>query len=167
MNDSDMFCSRCGEPAVGGDPFAPRGETVMPMKWYKFLIYFSLWAGMVLSGLSVFSTTYYIISNLPAYLASPVLLVFDGASALLSASYFVLAYITRASLVKFEKKGPILLYCCYGLNAVISMVVEIGTYVVSGKFTEGYTGFTTLIVTVVIIIANCVYFRNRSHLFVN
>ena len=123
MNDSDMFCPACGTPVIdgGGDIFPPMGENALPMKWYKFLIYFSLFAGSITSALGAISGALLIFKNIDTYLANPLLFGLEMVYAAISVVYAVFALFTRYALAGYKKKGPFMLYVCYGMIGIADL----------------------------------------------
>ena len=145
----------------------------MGMAWYKFLIYFALFAGAILnliSGISMLNGTY--TEN-----AELVYGFFDGWEALdqltgaLMIGAAVLGFVTRFRLSGYCKNGPTLLKLTYVAAAAINLVYVIGinSILSSAMLSQlDFTSFyTSIAVSIAMVAANHVYFDKRSHLFVN
>lgn len=51
-DDSQKFCTNCGSALMDSDVSEKTAQMALPMKWYKFLIYFALLASAILSFIS-------------------------------------------------------------------------------------------------------------------
>lgn len=147
----------------------------MPMKWHKFLIYFSLWASAVMNvinGFMMFTGAHYGGENE----AKMVYNYFDGLKSVdvimgvLFVGMAVFAIVTRFSLAKYPAKGPKLLLAVYGLNAVLTLVYPLLASAVTGMELSELMDSSTIssiVSSVVMIFVNKTYYNNRAHLFVN
>ena len=152
----------------------PQGmQPAMGMAWYKFLIYFSLFAGAVLnviSGISMLNGTY-IADSATLYR------FYDGWEALdqlvgaLMIGTAVLGLVTRFRLSGYCKNGPLFLKLTYAAGALINLVYVVGvnSIVSSAMLSQlDFTSFYSSIgVSIAMVVANHIYFEKRSHLFVN
>lgn len=150
-----------------------------PMKWYKFLIYFALWAGMVLNALSAltyFTGSVYTGENgitmddvqmLYNHFAG--LKVLDMAYGLSLVAMAVLAFLARKNLKDYTEMGPKLLYALYACNGILPLVYNILACSITGIPFESVMGTVlgTLIAQAVILFCNYKYFTKREALFVN
>ena len=145
----------------------------MPMKWHKFLIYFSLWANAVMSVISgaqiitgsqygppeAAGQLYATVSGLKAAdMVFGVLLIAMGA-------FFIY---TRFQLAGFKAGAPNKLTIAYALDLAITlgylMVVSGLTKIPVGDLMNSSVP-STIIASVVLIIVNRVYYNKRAHLF--
>ena len=147
----------------------------MPMKWHKFLIYFSLWASMVMNVLNAF-----MMFNGSQYggesEARMVYNYFDGLKGLdifMGVAFIVMAVfaiVTRFSLAKYQAKGPKLLMAAYALNAALPLIyLLLASGIIGmelGQVMDSST-ISSIVTSVVMIFANRTYYNNRAHLFVN
>jgi len=117
----------------------------MPMKWYKFLIYFALIVGPVLNVLSGFASIF----------ASKAFLV-----GIVSIGLGILGIVTRQALATKKKNGPMLLLAMYAFSLVSSLL----TAIVYSSFSLYI--IVSIIATGVIIILNKIYFDKRKDIFV-
>ena len=165
----DKFCPHCGTPVtddVASDIFTPMaGSGTLPMNWYKFLIYFSLFAGAIISILGVTSSVIIIIKDIGLYLANLPLFALEIAYAACNLAYAIVAICTRMALAGFKKKGPFMLYTCYGISAVSEIIYAVYSYM-SGNGAD-VSIIITLLTAIAMIAANYIYFTKRGHLFVN
>lgn len=180
-----MFCRNCGRELVENESICPvcgasaNGDTATghsalfyslayPMKWYKFLIYFALFAGAVanvigaIGTISGFSTLSAIYAKYPA--AVPV----DICAAVISLALAALDLYTRHALVSYKKIAPMLLCISYAIPAVHTVVaVSIGTVITEGLISVGTNHVIGIIVNIIMVVANYVYFKKRQDMFVN
>ena len=169
----DKFCPHCGTPvtdgAAGDDIFPPYTP---PMNWYKFLIYFSLFAGAVVSFLGAALSVLGIVTDLKTYLSNAPLLALEIAYMACNLVFGFFALSTRKALVQYKKNAPLMLYICYGITALSEVIYAIYDCVANGFTdlviaTNVTTAAVSVLTSVVIITANYIYFKKRSHLFVN
>lgn len=149
----------------------------MKMKWYKFLIYFSL----ILTGISNMYTGVQAVVGMQyetksqaaqVYAAYPGLHIVDVVYGILLIGFGIFALIVRQYLARFKAKGPKMLLLMY----VASLVIEIA-YIAAGSLVSGVNLLTasssgtmlisSIIVSLFMIGANKVYFDKRAHLFKN
>ena len=172
-----MFCKKCGKPIGAEDKFCPHCGTPVtddipndifppytpPMKWYKFLIYFSLFAGAIASAIGVVSSLVLILTELGTYLANIPLLAVEIAYAACNLIFACFALYTRNALVKYKKNAPLCLYVCYGISGLSEVVYGAYTYI------EGSFDLLSVIVGVITIVAmiaaNYIYFTKRKDMF--
>lgn len=159
-----------GQPAYA--PAAP-AKPAMSMGWFKFLIYFSLFASAVLNAINGFmlltGATYDGGAEL-VYRMFDGLQGVDSLVGILSLALAALAIFTRFQLAGYKKSGPMLLLAVYAGNAVVNLVYVIGVSAILPElvrnaidFTSFYSGIVTSIAMIAI---NAAYFKKRAHLFV-
>lgn len=192
LPDNSTFCSNCGaqinNPAPQQqyqppqqpyqppyqppyEPYNTMGNT-MPMKWYKFLIYFALFAGAVLNiinGIMMLTGSQYDGS------ASLVYAFFDGLQAIdmiVGAACIGLAALqiyTRFRLSGYYQNAAKFVSITYIAAVVINLFYIIGVLVVLPSSVTEYLDFSTFIVQIVIsalmVVVNNTYFNKRKHLF--
>lgn len=147
----------------------------MKMKWYKFLIYFSL----ILTGISNMYTGVQAVIGMQyetksqaaqVYATYPGLHIVDVIYGVLLIVFGVFALIVRQYLARFKAKGPKMLLLMY----VASLVLEIA-YIAAGSLVSGVNLLkasssgtmliSSILVSLFMIGANKVYFDKRAHLF--
>ena len=144
------------------------------MKWFKFLIYFGLFAGAVMSALNG-----YLLLTGGHYQGQAELVyryfgdlktldLFIGLASLVSAGVLVYA---RFQLSGFRKNGPVALMITYGLSAAVNLIYVIGANSIlsdaAGVSLDMSSTIASVITSVAMIFVNKAYFDKRSHLFVN
>lgn len=147
-----------------------------PMAWFKFLIYFMLFAN---AAINIFTAVTYLtgsvylgedmtMSDVEAlYMFYPTAKMIDVIYGVLLIALAAYAIFTRFQLSGFKRRGPFLFILMYVLNLVIGLL-----YSISIMFTleAGLLDFISLvppiITSVVMIFVNVVYFRKREELFV-
>lgn len=143
-----------------------------PMNWYKFLIYFELFASAILnviSGFQMLTGAAYEGYSSWIYSAFPGLSFLDKLVGIAAIGLAVLAIYTRQELAKFTAKGPQLISYLYIGALAINVVYLLGFMMFVGDRVElNMTSFIAQIVTSAVMVwANNKYFANRSEMFVN
>lgn len=196
--DNVQFCTNCGNQMNANNqaptqqaapvqqpyysqPVAPYVPE-RPMKWFKFLIYFSLFAGALVNlvmGFRLLSGGNYGSS----YIADLVYGYFSGLKAIdiiVGILFIVVAgfmVFVRFQLAGFKANGPKLFLLLYAVNAAVSVIYSVGVIVVCKSSSMSYltdevvstviaSCVTQVIVSVVMIIVNKIYFDKRKDLFV-
>lgn len=152
-----------------------QNQPELPMKWYKFTIYFALFAGVamnIISALMAFTGANYTMYDLDPEL---VYWYYDGLQALdmcyavILIALAVFGIYVRQSLAKFKKNGPMLMYALGIASTAISAIYQIGSTVIIGDdiSTVISTVIGSIIGTAVVLYCEIKYFTKRQHLFVN
>jgi hypothetical protein len=149
------------------------------MKWYNFLVSFSLIAGAVLnclSSLTYFTGTVYT-SQAGMSMAEvemlydyyPALQLVDVLYGVILIGLGILAFNTRKRLKTYDRDGPKMLYTLYGCNiAAVVLYAFLSAAVLGTSFSDMLgTLIGSLIVPCIMLWANIVYFKKRMYLFVN
>ena len=147
-----------------------------PMNWYKFVIYFALFASAVLNGITgILHLTggVWSMQGVEAewvYAVFPSLQVVDIFFGIASIALAAFAIVTRMQLAKFRKNGPKFLTICYVIGIVIALLYIILASAVTGIPFGDLIDASTIISLVfsgAMLAANIVYFNKRASLFVN
>lgn len=146
----------------------------LPMKWFKFLIYFSLFAGALLNVVSAIPL---LTGSVYEGAADLVYAMFEGLQAvdmlagILMLATAVVGVYARFRLAKYCQNGPKMLTVLYIMAAAINLFYLIG---VSAVLPEGVmesvdttSSITSIVTSVIMIFVNRTYFQKRAHLFVN
>lgn len=145
----------------------------MPMKWHKFLIYFSLWAGAlsnVLSGIGLLTGSIYNASGADAEM---IYRYYDGLKGMdvlfgvVSLVMAVLLIVTRFALAGYKENGPKLLIACYAASAVVAIIYPLIVTSITGLGFAELFDATSLVTGIVMCIVNKNYYDKRTHMFVN
>lgn len=140
----------------------------MPMKWHNFLIYFSLWAGAVLSIIGAIST--YTQNSAYLYNWYEKLKTVDALYIAACVVIAVFLIYTRFQLAGLKVGAPRKLTSCYILSIMVSLGYLFGVSSATGiRLAELNSGSTigSVIAGIVMIIVNNIYYGKRGHLFVN
>ncbi len=147
---------------------------MIPMKWFKFLIYFALWAGAamnVLNGIAFLTgASYGDMKELvyAFYKDSQTIGIVVGIA---SIALGVLDIAARFSLAKYKKAGPKLLTSVYAGAIAVNLIYVIGTIAVLPQMIVEELNYTNAIsgcvMGAVMIVVDHIYFKKRSHLFIN
>lgn len=140
-------------------PYSPEKE--LPMRWYKFLIYFYLFANAVDYFLNFITSIYN--ATIPTndrQLSDLIFAVFYLGMVI----YFL---ITRDALAKYKEKGPRLLLNMY---IIVTIASAINILVFSDRLNRTSNEiFIMLLISVftelIMYACNAAYFRKRNHLF--
>jgi len=156
---------------------APTRETAekrLGMAWYKFLIYFALFAGAVvnvLSGILYLTGEIYAIQTDGTVTAETVygyygigLRLVDFAFGLYLIAFAVFAIVLRNKLAKFKPNAPRLTVIFYAISAGGEFLYALAVTVITSVGIDA-SQITSLIVGVVVCALNARYFKRRAHLF--
>ena len=162
------------DPApYSADSFASADVVAAPqrgMKWFKFIIYFQLWAGMLVNLVTAgkyFTGAYYEGNAEMVYRFFPALQPLDIVMGVVCLALAVYAVVVQRALAKFRAKGPMMYYLMYIVNTAVTVL-----YLIIGSIIIGQSAFTaevagSIIGSLVMLFVNIPYFNNRKHLFVN
>lgn len=190
-----MFCKRCGTEIKDDSNFCPMCGAQLDnaevkdlsscdsveiseysarkfgMGWFKFLIYFALWAGGILNILDgiTYSTGHFtgdaeVDDLLFDYFPElRTMLVIFG---IIIISVGLFNIFTRFALAQFRKIGPICLYITYGAAFVINLAMATSITLITEISAFNISTVTQLVVSLVFLIVNIFYFKKRANLFV-
>lgn len=176
IDDAAQNCPICGVEVVKSEYVEQQPVLVAehPMKWFKFLIYFSLFASAVLNGINAIG---FLTGSMYGEEATLVYEVFDGLKALDTSvgiamlGVAVLAIYTRFRLAKYCSNGPAMVGVTYIAVASINVLYIIGAYMVLPaevmQQIDISSTITSVCVAIAMVFVNRVYFKKRSHLFIN
>ena len=162
------------DPApYSADSFASADVAAAPqrgMKWFKFIIYFQLWAGMLVNLVTAgkyFTGAYYEGNAEMVYRFFPALQPLDIVMGVVCLALAVYAVVVQRALAKFRAKGPMMYYLMYIVNTAVTVL-----YLIIGSIIIGQSACTaevagSIIGSIVMLFVNIPYFNNRKHLFVN
>ncbi len=145
------------------------------MKWFKFLIYFSLWAGAVLNlinGVMLLTGGVYDGQADFVYDTLDGIQTIDMIVGFLSIALAVFGIYTRFRLAGYYKNGPSSLTILYVGSIIVNLVYIIGVYsILAGydlsEIIDVSSFISGSVMSAVMIFANISYFNKRKHLFVN
>lgn len=143
------------------------------MKWYKFLIYFALFAGAVLNfvaGIMALSGAMYEMEGITAdmvYEYFPGLETWTMIYGFALMGVAVFRIVTRFMLAKFKKSGPACLYTLYIINVLLGTAMLLFGSQILHENLVGTSDIASMVSSVVMLIINIVYFKKRKSLFIN
>ena len=150
------------------------------MNWYKFLIYFALFAAAVLNFSTALMHFTGEIHNMSSkthvdpewfYGFFPSLKGLDVFMGVIALVLCAGAILVRMNLAKFKKNGPLFYFMLIGVNIVTSIIYVIAYAVILSDATREITisgqNIVTIVGNIVLLILNIIYFNKRKHLFVN
>ena len=142
------------------------------MKWFKFIIYFALWAGALLNivnGIRQITGNIYLsegVSPETIYEAFPNLKGADVLLGLISCALGIFQIATRFSLAHYKTYAPTMLHVSYVFVIIFDVISSIVVSSITGIETFS-TIVASLIGTIICLVINVKYFNNRKHLFIN
>lgn len=149
-----------------------------PMNWFKFLIYFMLFADAVISVTNAYgfiTGSIYSVISAGEYTAADIygkygvaLRIADMLYAACLIIFAVLTVVARYRLAGFKKDGPVYLYVAYTLSIVFSLAYAIAENIIMGiDYQVIASAVVSMIPQAVFVYLNYLYFKKRKHLFVN
>ena len=185
-----MICPKCGAsiddatqkcPVCGGEvmqlEYATEGQVLAeehPMKWFKFLIYFSLFASAVLNvinAMSFLTGSMYGANAVLVYETFDGLKVLDTIVGIASLGFAALAIYTRFRLSGYHRNGPTMVSVTYIATAIMNLTYMIGAYIVLPAEVAQELNMSSTISSVCtaifMVCVNRIYFKKRSYLFIN
>ena len=149
----------------------------MPMKWFKFVIYFQLIVGPIIniiSGLMTMTGSIYDMQNSSSdfvYSVFPSLSTLDKIYGVVLIIVSIIGFVARQKLAKFCTDGPKWYFTFLGTSLGAIIFYTVGSLSIYGQYLSGseVNGQTygQIIGFVLLIVLNIVYFNKRKHLFVN
>ena len=183
------FCSQCGTPLQGATSQEPSPvgydsapselaeQGALPMKWFKFVIYFQLFANAVANGINAIVTltgSHYGGVADQVYTIIGGMQVFDVLMGIVLLGLVGLALYARSRLKNFCKNGPKMYYTVFAGNAIWSVVYILGAEILvrgsvaGANYQPDYSSMiSSVVMTVIMLACSVVYFNKRKHLFVN
>ena len=159
------------QPQYGQPQYQQPVNNVLAMGWFKFLIYFALFAGALLNIVAAITsmtgaqyTAYGQNLSAMVYAMFPGLQGIDIIYGILLIALAGLQIFCRFRLAGYYKNGPKLVTLIYIANVVISLVYLIACVAIVGGL-DVASVIPSLIVSIVMAVVNHVYFKKRSHLF--
>lgn len=160
------------EPQAVPAPQPPVPE--QPMNWFKFLIYFSLFAAAVLNlitGIRYLNGSDYGADADAVYRVFPDLQGLDTFMGLACIALAAVAIFARFALAGYKANGPKLLMALYIAVCAVDLIYIFAVQAILPEFVVELIDFSSLysnaITSAVIAIINYNYFKKRKHLFVN
>ena len=151
----------------------PRNQG-MPMGWYKFLIYFALFAGAVLNGISgirQLTGSIYDGGAELVYLFYDGLQLLDIIVGLLIVCLAAGQIYVRFCLAGYKANGPKLIVAMYAGVGIINIIYLVGLSIVLPESAMESLDTSNVIINLAVGLVmagvNSVYFNKRKHLFVN
>ncbi len=142
-------------------------ENKHPMKWHKFLIYFSLWGtalmNIIITPIGIYSSlSHQIRRDYPVFYGLTIVFI------LLCISLGILAVITRFALADYRRKGPRLLVAMYVCTALLPILFNSlfslslgGPLLAPLPLSDVYSCVVSLVMAGI----NAVYYKKRTELF--
>lgn len=149
-------------------------ENTKPLKWHKFLIYFSLWAGAVLlalGGVAFIAGTVYGKIGDRIYQVFPVMRFVDIVYGLVLIGVAGYMIYTRYQLAGFKQGASQKLLLLLVLSPVLkwgyAVIISAVTGIAITEIQAGGSFIGELVVTAISVWLNKIYYNKRADLFVN
>lgn len=146
-------------------------QPVLGMKWFKFIIYFQLFASMLMlirDGSMAATGAHYGGDAEFIYTLWPSLKIIDSLYAIICFLLVIFAFYVRMSLAKYREQGPklylVLLLCNLFFPFLYFAAVSLATGVSVSEFLSANTVANAL-TSIILIFVNKKYFNKRRHLF--
>lgn len=175
FSDGDSFCQNCG--ALEAAAWSKPETLIYSMKWYKFLIYFSLFFTAFLEiiyGFNYISGGIYEVQSRFKVTADGVYRTFGMGLKITDVIYGVVliglgifAILTRRDLKKFKSSGPKKLITLYVSSLAVDTLYTILACIIIGNGSVIVQNISDFIATAISIYINYTYFSRRASLFVN
>lgn len=148
------------------------------MGWFYFIIYAQLFINALSNlgqGISALLGNHYDGSADLVYSMLPSMKVIDTIMGIACILLAVGAIYTRFRLAKYRKNGPLMYYCVIGANVILSIIYILSVhaalsnnfYSISLSDLLSAKYIYSIVISIILLIANFIYFGKRKHLFVN
>ena len=142
------------------------------MRWYKFLIWFSLFLGALVNAvggiMALTGAQYGEDAQLVYAFFGNGLKAFDVFYGVLLLGMAVATILVRQGLAHYKKEAPMCYLALMGANIALSVVYALGVSLITGLgFFSIFdaSSWGTAIGTAILIVCNYFYFDKRKHLF--
>ena len=149
-------------------------ENTMPLKWHKFLIYFSLWVDAIQTlrySVAFFTGAVYGEVGRRFYQVFPAMQLVDGTYGLVLVGVSAFQIYTRFQLAAFKRNAPQKLLILSALSPVIQWPYLIILSTVTGVALSNVHSLSRFISelagAVIFVVLNKIYYDKRKELFVN
>ena len=179
-DDAQKTCTTCGKELEVSSVNSVTQDTASagvippqqayPMKWFKFLIYFSLFASAffnAVTAIQLFSGNIYGDLAEDVYRVYGGIKTFDAFYAVVLLGIAAIAIVARIKLAGYKADGPKFLYILYIADLVAMIVYNVGVTAITGENIITVQTVTSIVVSGVMIFANYIYFNKRKALFCN
>lgn len=154
-------------------PAAPAARAAAPakpkMKWFHFLIHFSLWCAAVSNlALAVYQLTDggYGEDAALIYEMLPGLHAISIIHAVFCLFLAIFCIYTRYRLARFRRNGPTCILLLQGAAVLIPFLFSLAEGLLVGAPLSECVSFFSLLVSLFLVYLNVIYFRKRAHLFI-
>lgn len=177
QGSSDLQQNLTVPPKLSNESSVPAQELSdkppMKMAWYNFLIYFFLYVSAFAYfriSLSLLMGNYYTNKETTEYLYNMYgnLRTLDIIMTILSIATGAWGIFTRFRLAHYCKNGPLCLNIYYGCTVAWSLIFIYGLSSITGLSPTELAGnnlVSSLIIGIILIVTNTLYFQKRKHLF--
>lgn len=180
FSDGQVFCPQCGSSTSQTDgrlpAVHPQDLTLQPlvfcrtrpMKWFKFLIWFSLFFSVADNGLGGLNILLNCMKYAHLRWSQPALWIFDLSNGLFLIGFAVFILYVRMRLAHFRKNGPALFLSLYVISLVYYILTAFLPPLLSNYFITDIPALgLAVFVNTLTIVLNKIYFDKRKFMFVN
>lgn len=171
LPEDAVVCPSCGEIVKQREEITQPIECIdMPMKWYKFVIYFQLFATAVLNLLdgilSFVNPGYALDTDLFISVRYPALVPIDIINGVFLLAFAVLAIVIRNMLTNYKKNAPKYYIGFLILTQAVSLIYNVVLNIMTSNTGDIATDIVYSAIAVIITVTlNHKYFSKREHLF--
>ena len=173
--DGASFCPKCGtavrETSVGGpfyqNPY-PGGEA-LPMNWYKFVIYVQLFLS---AAVNIIGGIVWIAGGPYGGMATYVYLFYGGGLKVLDVMFGLVcialgaaAILVRQKLARFETGAPGKYLKLLIASIAVGLIYGIFGSIILRQSAFSASSIVSIILNVILVFLNNIYFKRREHLF--
>lgn len=145
------------------------------MKWHNFLVYFALWFGALYNlfvGIRAVTGSQYGSDSKFVYRVIPSLKAPDMIFGIAVIFMAVMGVVTAINLLSYKAAGPKLVCILYLVGGCITLIYVIWVAIILSDYDASLgnmiaTTIVSLVVDVLMFIANKVYYGKRASMFVN
>ena len=186
LPEGSKFCNICGCDISAGQPdnapaFDPtpvsnkellrQAEASFGMKWFKFLIYFSLFLAAIVcfvTGIMQMTGSVYADLADTVYGQFPKLKTLDVAIGAATVVCGIIILVSRFRLAAFKKGSTNILIAGYALNLIVNLAYTAAAISIIGSANLDLTSFgTSMAGSIIMLIINRTYLTKRESLFIH
>lgn len=162
----------CGRPVQNVAPPVQNMAPALPMNWFKFIVYFQLFFVVFVMAVNIVlcvTGLRYGSNASMVYLYYGDLRILDILYSVLCLFFAGLAIFVQQWLIRYKRNAWVLYLFYIGMTNVVNLLYLIVTNIILGQSLAHLAGNVVgvLLVPVIYIPLNYVYFNKRKHLFVN
>ena len=173
--DGEHICKNCQTDVYTHHIKVSKESNVpLPMAWFKFVIYFLLFAGATMNlssaGMYISGSAYYYMGedySQVVYDMYEGLQTIDVVVAILLIALAAFQIFVRFRLALFKADGPLMITFVYVFSIIINVFYILGFSLIVGGIADISENLISLGINIAMCIVNYIYFNNRKEMFKN